>query len=462
MEITLPQYVTTALQTLTDAGFEAYVVGGSVRDLYLNREPKDYDITTDATPEQIQAAFTDNLYNNSFGTVVVRIMDGEGIRHEIEVTPYRKEAEYTDQRHPDKVEFGTTLEEDLQRRDFTMNAMAYDGENLVDPFNGRADCDAKMIRTVGNPDERFSEDALRLLRACRFAAQLDFNIDEETLRSVEAHAGDIANVSWERIRDEILKVVSSDNSFRGFWIMRHTGLLKEIIPELEEGYGVEQNRHHIYTIFTHNLLSLQYCPSDDPLVRMAALLHDIGKTRTKQGEGPDSTFYNHEVESARMAEAIMKRLKFSKKDTERVTHLVRQHMFYYEAGEEMTDAAVRRLVKRIGRENLDDLMAIRIGERMGSGTQKEKPYKLVELERRIRMVEKDPMDTTMLKIDGHDIMELTGLQPGREVGVIMDKLLDDILEDPSLNTRDYLTSRAVDLFKELQPSNKETDKEKRR
>jgi poly(A) polymerase/tRNA nucleotidyltransferase (CCA-adding enzyme) len=445
MNIQLPQFVQTCLAQLTDAGYEAYVVGGSVRDLVIGREPKDYDITTNATPEQIQATFEDTLYNNDFGTVAVRIIQGQE-RYEMEVTPYRADGDYTDGRHPDGVEFGVSLEEDLKRRDFTINAMAYDGRELIDPFGGQNDCQAKIIRTVGKATERFGEDALRLMRATRFAAQLSFTIESDTLAAVKQLSETITQVSWERIRDELMKTVTSDNPYRGVWLMLETGLLEEVLPELCEGVGVTQNKHHIYTVFMHNLLALQYCPSDDPLVKLASLLHDVGKPRTKEGDGINSTYYNHDHVGAQMTRQILKRLKFSKKDIERVSHLVDQHMFYYSRGEQ-TDAAIRRLVKRLGRQNIDDFMAVRVADRMGSGCQKEKPFKLIELERRIREVEKDPMDTTMLKINGNDVMEITGMRPGREVGVLMNKLLDDVLEDPSLNTVEYLSKRVLELAK---------------
>jgi tRNA nucleotidyltransferase/poly(A) polymerase len=445
MTFLLPLWVQSALDQLKSAGFEAFVVGGSVRDLCMGRDPHDFDLTTNATPEQIQATFPDTLYNNNFGTVVVRVIDAEGLRHEIEVTPYRAESTYSDGRHPDAVQFGVSLEEDLKRRDFTINAMAFDGNTIVDPFGGQEDCKRKLIRTVGNPEERFAEDALRLLRATRFAAQLGFAIDPATFAAVQTHAADIKRVSGERIRDELLKTLNAEDPYRGFWLMHTTGLLMQIIPELEEGTGVWQNKHHIYTILTHNLFSMQFCPTDDPIVLFAALLHDVGKPRAKEGDGVDSSFHQHEHIGGQMAYEIAKRLCFSRADCERIAHLVRQHMFYYNTGE-ITDAGVRRLIKRIGRENIDDLMAVRIGDRMGSGVQKEKPFKLVELERRMRELEKDPMDTTMLAIDGNDIMELTGLKPGREVGLIMKALLEDVLEDPSLNTKEYLTQRTKEIL----------------
>lgn len=442
MKIHMPAFAMAALDQLHAAGFDAYLVGGCVRDTLIGREPHDFDITTNATPEQIQTVFGDTLYNNNFGTVVVRMYDDHDMRHEIEVTPYRVESIYSDQRHPDAVVFGVSLEEDLRRRDFTVNALATDGKTIIDLFGGRADCRKKIIRTVGEPRDRFSEDALRLLRAPRFAAQLGFSLDPETLNAITRQTSDIRRVSSERVRDELLKTVLSDDAFRGFWIMHTSGLMREILPELEEGVGVSQNKHHIYTIFMHNMMSMQYCPSDDPLVRFAALLHDVGKPRTKEGNGADASFHQHEHVGGQMTWDIMRRLKFSRSDSERVAHLVRNHMFYY-AQDEVSDAGIRRLLKRIGREHLDDLMAIRIGDRMGSGCQKEKPFKLVELERRIRMVEKDPMDVTMLAVNGNEVMHMTGLKPGREVGVILNTLLEEVLEDPSLNNRVYLEQRVM-------------------
>jgi tRNA nucleotidyltransferase (CCA-adding enzyme) len=469
MTYPLPQFVQSALTQLHSAGFEAFVVGGSVRDILLGREPKDFDITTNATPEQIQATFSDTLYNNNFGTVAVRITapdpeTGEEKRYEVEITPYRAEAEYSDGRHPDSVTFGVSLEEDLQRRDFTINAMAFDGERIIDLFGGQEDLQRKLIRTVGNPKERFTEDALRMMRAPRFAAQLDFQIEPATFAAITELKNDLPKISYERIRDELMKMIASDDAYRGVWLLYETGLLQHIIPELLEGVQCAQNKHHIYSVFMHNLQALQYAPSDDPLVRLAALLLDVGKPRTKEGEYPEATFHNHEHVGADMARDIMQRLKFSKRDIERVEHLVRNHMFFYSIGE-VTDAGVRRLVKRLGKQNIDDFMAVRVGDRMGSGCQKEKPFKLLELERRMHEVEQDPMDTTMLKIDGHDVMRLTGMKPGREIGELMNKLLEDILDDPSLNTTEYCEKRLLELYaagaKESGGDNESSDKNTR-
>lgn len=439
MLIKLPEKIEFTLNQLKAAGFEGFIVGGCLRDLLLKREPKDWDATTNALPKEIEKTFINSYYNNNFGTVVAQI-EGE----EIEITTYRADAKYTDKRHPDKIEFGVSLEEDLKRRDFTINAMAYDGNKIIDLFEGKKDLAQRTIRAVGDAEERFGEDALRMLRAIRFACQLNFQIEEKTWEAIEKHAKNIKYVSGERVREELLKILDSDDPYKGFWLLQTCGLLKIIIPELETCVNVGQNKHHVYTVFFHSLLSMQFCPSDDPLVKFAALLHDIGKPATKKGEGKDSTFYQHEYVSAKMAKKLMRRLKFSNKEVERVTHLIRQHMFYYNIGE-ITDAGVRRIIKRIGIEHLQDLIDLRIGDRLGSDCKKAKPYKLEELERRIQKVKLDPITTSMLAIDGNRIMELLELKPGREVGEILNTLLEEVLEDPSLNTVEYLEKRIFDI-----------------
>lgn len=440
MQIILPEKIQAVLTKLHHAKFEAYVVGGCVRDALLNLTPKDWDITTNALPEEILKIFPGAFYNNAFGTVGV-LIDGETI----EVTTYRGEANYTDHRHPEAVKFGVSLEEDLSRRDFTINALAYDGKKIIDLFKGQEDLKQGIIRAVGDPNIRFKEDALRMLRAIRFSCEHYLNIDSKTWEALLKNRASIKYISGERVRDEILKILNSDDPFKGFWLLHESGLLKIIMPELEAGYGIMQNKHHLYTILFHNLLSMQYCPSEDPLVKLATLLHDLGKPQTKQGRGPEATFHQHEYVSAKLARNILIRLKFSRKDTERVVHLIRQHMFYYNIGE-ITDAGVRRLIKRIGAEHLKDLLDLRIGDRMGSGCLKEKPFKLVELERRIIKVSQDPITTSMLAIDGNDLIKLLELKPGREIGIILNKLLEEVLEDPSLNTREYLEKRAREIY----------------
>lgn len=431
----LPQAVQEVLFKLKGAGFEGFIVGGCLRDLILERAVRDWDVTTNATPTEIQKIFPKSFYANAFGTVTVQ---SDGM--EIEVTTYRSETKYSDKRHPDAVQFGVTLEDDLQRRDFTMNAIASDGAILHDPFQGSKDIQKRLIRAVGNPKERFEEDALRMLRAIRFAAELHMRIESHTWSAILSDVRLIDYLSKERVRDEIMKIVASDDPLCGFWLLMTSGALQRIIPELLKGENVSQNKHHIYTVLFHNLFSMAHCPSDDPLVRLAALLHDVGKPHTKQGEGTEATFYQHEIVGATMTRKIMRRLTFSNAAIERVCHLVRHHMFYYNIGE-ITDAGVRRFIRRVGKENISDLFAVRIGDRMGSGVQKDKPFKLIELEKRIEEVQKDPIDTRMLALDGNDVMRIAKLAPGRTIGILLYTLLEEVLEDPTRNNSEYLEQR---------------------
>ena len=366
----LPEEIKDILHSLQKAGFEAFVVGGCVRDILLKKEPKDWDIATSATPEEIQKIFPKSFYTNKFGTVTILAP----VLKEIEVTTYRTEAEYSDQRHPDKVSFTKRLEDDLSRRDFTINALALilethptpplsgreksvviDGFTIIDPFGGLKDLNAGLIRAVGNPVERFQEDALRLMRAVRFTAQLNFEIEGDTLQAIKAQAVSIQAVSQERIRDELVKIIMSDNPEKAMNLLEYTGLLKEIFPELQEGVGVGQNKHHIFTVFEHCVKSLQFAADYDYSfqVRLAALLHDIGKPRTKRPQGNDYTFYAHEIVGAKMSEKLLKRLRFSAEDIHKISHLVRHHMFYYDIGK-VTEAGMRRMLRRVGPENFDD------------------------------------------------------------------------------------------------------------
>jgi putative nucleotidyltransferase with HDIG domain len=441
--IILPADVQHVLESLRSAGYEAYIVGGCLRDLLLQREPKDWDVTTNALPDQIQSVFQKTFYANQFGTVTVQLPELA-----VEVTTYRADGAYSDFRHPDAVRFGVSLQEDLARRDFTINALAYDGSTIIDYWQGQADLERSVIRAVGDPTTRFREDALRMLRAMRFTGQLGFHIDASTWQALCQHIDLVKHVSVERIRDELIKLVASEDSLKGIWLLHISGLLQRIVPELEAGVGVEQNLHHVYTVFAHNVFALQFCPSDDWRVRLAALLHDVGKPQAKVGTGKHATFYQHEHIGAKQARTIMKRLAFSNDDIVKVTHLIRHHMFYYNIGE-ITDAAVRRLVRRVGVNNMADLMAVRVADRLGSGVYKDKPYKLVELERRIEYVQTDPISTSMLAIDGNNLMEKFKLPPGAKVGVLLHRLLDDVLDDPQRNTVEYLEQRAQELFPEV-------------
>lgn len=445
----IPHTIVKIIKLIEAAGFEAYVVGGPVRDFLLGAEPKDWDLTTNARPEDLQKIFPHSFYNNNFGTVTVITdeAEGSGLRT-VEVTTYRTESAYEDYRHPNVVEFTPSLEKDLSRRDFTVNAMALrlvsGQEEIVDLFGGRNDLAKKLIRAVGRPEERFEEDALRMMRAVRFAVQLGFDIELQTLVAIQKCSELITKISKERVRDELVKMILSPDPARGVELLREAALLKFIIPELEATVGVTQNRHHIYTVYEHLLNSLRACPSEKLEVRLAALLHDVAKPETKAGEGEMATFYNHEYASARVTKQLLRRLKFSNALTDRTVHLVRNHMFYYNT-DEVSEAGVRRLIKRVGPENLDDLMQLRIADRLGSGTPKAKPYKLRHLEYLIEKVSKDPISPKMLKINGGKIMEILGIAPGPKVGAILKVLLAEVIEDPKRNTEEFLNARAAEL-----------------
>lgn len=435
----LPEYIQTILNAFHQAHFEASIVGGCVRDFLRDVEPKDWDITTNALPKDIQALFPKSFYNNNFGTVGITTENGI-----VEVTPYRIEGKYTDKRHPDIIRFGTSLEEDLARRDFTINALSYDGEKIVDYWKGEKDLKKKILRAVGDPRERFTEDALRLMRAIRFASELQFDIEPKTYKAIASLAKNIQYVSKERIRDEFIKLIESDNPLYGMWLLHKTGLQKYIIPELEDTVGVGQNLHHIYSVFFHGILSLQYCPTDDYRIRIAALLHDVGKPHVKRGSGKNSTFHQHEYVGAKMARVILRRLKFSNEDVEKITHLIRHHMFYYSMGE-ITDSGVRRLITRIGKEHMHDALIMRIADRMGSGCEVEVPFKLKELQKRIEKVSKDPITTSMLAINGNDLIQEFKIKPGPRIGLILNSLLEEVLDDPKLNARQYLLKKAGEI-----------------
>ncbi|MBI2096862.1 MAG: HD domain-containing protein [Candidatus Sungbacteria bacterium] len=450
----VPKEIAEIVSTLIKAGYKAYVIGGCVRDLLLGREPKDWDVTTNATPEEIQKIFPDTVYENEFGTVAVKTGSKDLKLTIVEVTTFRKEEKYSDLRHPDKIEFTDSIEEDLARRDFTVNAIALQSANgksqIVDPFNGQEDLKNKIIRAVGDPAKRFNEDALRLMRAVRFAAELGFTIEEKTTAAIKKSANLLAKIAKERIRDEFAKIIMSDGKgpYNGVLKLEELGLLAHIIPEVREGIGVGQNKHHIYTVWEHNLLALDYAASKNhPLeIRLAALLHDVGKPRTKAGEGPDSTFYNHDVVGAKMTRIILGRLKFSSKLIDHVTHLVRYHLFYYNVGE-VTEAGIRRFIRRVGEENIEDLLKVREADRIGSGVPKAFPYKLRHLKFMIEKVRRDPTTPKMLAVKGDDVMKILDVPPGPKIGWILNILLEEVLDDPAHNTKQNLESRIFNLGK---------------
>jgi poly(A) polymerase/tRNA nucleotidyltransferase (CCA-adding enzyme) len=445
----LPKEVKIILDKLEKEGFKAYAVGGCVRDLLLDKKPKDWDVATSAKPEEIQKIFPDSFYKNKFGTVTVKTKSKEASLKEIEITTFRTEEKYTDKRHPDAICFTANESKDLARRDFTINALLMDKkEKLIDLFGGQKDLKEKIIRTVGRPEDRFSEDALRMLRAVRLAAELDFKIETKTFQAIQKNAKWLLAIAKERIRDELIKMIMSDKPDKAIEALREANLLQYVIPELERGVGVSQNRHHIYTIYQHSILSLKFAARKkfNLEVRLAALFHDIAKPQTKRGEGQDATFYNHDQLGAKFAARILKRLRFPKKAIEKVALLVRNHMFVYNV-DEVSEAGVRRLLRRVGPENIQDLINLRIADRLGSGVPKAVPYKLRHLQYLIEKVSQDPISVKMLKIDGNDVMKLLKIKPGPRVGLILEALLAEVLEKPELNTKQKLSQRAKELNK---------------
>ena len=447
----IPSEVQTIVLGLEEQGFEASVVGGCVRDLLIGKEPEDWDVTTNAKPDEIQKIFPASFYENKFFTVTILTESEDPKLKEIEITTYRSDHKYTDRRRPEEVKYAETLEEDLSRRDFTVNAMALRlaplaqgklSDELIDPFNGRKDLEARLIRAVGKAEERFEEDALRMMRASRLATTLDFRIEEETKKAIQKHASLLKEISQERIRDEFIKIIMTARAIEGIELIRELALLQYIVPELEEGYGVGQNKHHIYTVWEHNLFALKYAVEQnwDLNVRLASLLHDVAKPRVKKGEGKDSTFYNHEIVGAKMVSSILERLKFSRKDIEHISKLVRFHLFYYNV-DEVTESSVRRLVRNVGPESMDDLLKVRMADRIGSGVPKAEPYKLRHFKYIIEKVSHDPISPKMLKLSGSDIMEILGITPGPKIGFLLEILLGEVLDDPRYNTQDYLASK---------------------
>lgn len=465
MKFNIPKEVKNIASKLEKEDFEAYLVGGCVRDILLGKEPKDWDVATNAKPEQIQKIFSTfagatedksaTVYENEFGTVGLKTGSEDPKLKIIEITTFRLEGRYTDKRHPDEIKFAKTIEEDLARRDFTINAIALEvrGEklemgNIIDPYRGQEDLKKKIIRAVGNPRERFNEDALRLVRAVRFAAELGFKIEKETEKAIKKEAGLLEMIAKERIRDEFSKIIMADKAKNGIELLEETGLLKFILPELRKGIDVGQNLHHIYSVWEHNLRALDYAVKKNYSleIRLAALFHDVGKPQTKAGEGKYSTFYNHEIVGAKIAAQIMDRLRFSSSIAEHVVHLVRYHLFYYNVGE-VTEAGVRRFLARVGPENVDDLIKIREADRIGSGVPKAVPYKLRHLLFMIDKVKRDPVSAKMLKINGNEIMEILDIKPGPRIGWILSVLLEDVIEDPQNNTKENLESRTKNLGK---------------
>ncbi len=446
----LPAEVRELHGKLIEKGFEAYLVGGCVRDLVLERRPKDWDITTNARPEQIQAIFEDTFYENDFGTVGVVTQSNDPRLKVIEITPFREEGKYSNARHPDEIRWASSLEEDLKRRDFTVNAIAYEPQRgeLIDLHEGQRDLERKVIATVGDPRERFSEDALRMLRAIRLCAELDFALDGETAAAILDKSALLSQISKERVRDELVRILESDRPMQALFVAQKLGVLRYMIPEVEEGLGVAQNQAHSFDVFEHSLRTLQHAADKkwSLIVRIAALLHDVGKPASRRwsDEKKDWTFYGHDVIGGRMAKTILTELRFPKETIQQVSSLVRWHMFFSDP-DKITLSAVRRVITRVGTAHIKDLLNLRVCDRIGTGRPKEHPFRLRKYMSMVDEAMRDPISVSMLKLDGRKLVEI-GEAPGPRIGWVLHALLEEVLDDPSLNTLEYLEKRSRELL----------------
>lgn len=449
LDITIPENVRPAILSVIrkfrNAGFECYLIGGSVRDLILGIDIYDYDFATDARPDEITRLFRKTIPTGiKHGTVSVLV---EG--WQFEITTYRADGKYIDGRHPESVSFSKDLRVDVDRRDFTINGLAYDPESreLIDYVDGVRDIGSRIIRTIGDPVMRFTEDGLRPIRACRFASKLNFVIEEKTLRAIPETLDVVRGVSRERIRDELLKILETEKPSVGIEYLRKTGLLELFLPELAECYNVSQNRYHIYDVYYHSIYSCDAAPPEHPMIRLSALLHDVGKIPTRQpGEDGDFTFYNHEVIGAKMVKKIMKRLKFSNEQIETVNNMILNHMFHYT--DEWTDGAVRRFIRKVGLDNIEDLFTLRMADRKGNGARKGLPAPIERLKKRIgRVIEQEnAFSIRDLNINGTILMEEFGLTPGPIIGVILNHLLEAVLDNPELNEKERLLSLSREIL----------------
>jgi len=455
MHAQVPEEVLAICRRLRGKGYEAHLVGGGVRDMLLGRKPADFDVATDARPEEVRELFGATFAiptGIKHGTVTVLTSSVEH-RH-VEVTTFRGEGVYLDGRRPSSVTYVKSLRDDLARRDFTMNAVAYDpiDDRLTDLFDGQGDLGRRLIRAVGDPLERFGEDGLRPMRAVRQAAQLGFSIEPATHAAIPRSLEVVRKVSAERIRDELLKLLAAPQPSRGIELMRETGLLGEVIPELLEGVGCTQNRFHKHDVYGHTLAVVD-ATDGDSIVRLGALLHDVGKPRARQpreGAPGEYSFFKHEYVGRDMADAICRRLKLPNADRDRVVGMVAHHMFFYKP--EWTDGAVRRFVRDVGGSGaLDALFALRKGDVAGRGFGEDPDREIGELQLRIADVaaEDAALRVTDLKVNGADVMRVLGLAPGREIGQVLERLLERVIDDASLNERERLEALLPQVLADL-------------
>lgn len=438
----IPRDVLSIVDRLRGAGRRSWIVGGCVRDSLLGKSVADWDVATDAKPNELMKIFPRAIPTGlQHGTVTIVA----GGRH-YEVTTLRGEAAYSDGRRPDAVHFVDEIEADLARRDFTINAIAVDplAGKLIDPFGGQRDLESRIIRAVGKAFERFSEDGLRVLRAARFSATLEFELAPETFAAIEPTLDTFRKVSAERVRDEWLKTMKAKRPSRAFDVMRTSGILGVTCPELLEGVGMEQNKWHAFDVWRHGMECMDACVGD-PVLRIAALLHDVGKPRSRafSDKTRDFTFYDHDRIGAEIADPICSRLRFSTDERQRIVALVRHHLFHYD---QWSDAAVRRWVRRVGKERIADLYALNEADIRGKAEVVDAaafvPLALLRAHVEKVLAEGAALSTRDLVIDGRDLMKELSIAPGRIIGEILEALLEDVIAEPSANERATLLEKA--------------------
>ena len=479
-DLTIPQFVSSIGNKLRKAGYEAYLVGGCVRDMLLDKTPNDWDIATNATPGEMLEIFDNARYDNSFGTVRVVSDNKKTSIKEVEITTYRTEDIYSDSRHPDEVKFSSTIHDDLQRRDFTINALALDitnvsrhniisvsQETIIDDYSGVEDLQHSRLQAVGTPNERMQEDPLRIMRGIRFTAELGLLIDDKTEEAMKKNSHRLNDIAVERIRDEFEKIIMSPKPRLGLTLAKDLGALDIFLPELVATEGIEQNQAHEFDLYHHLVNALQATANKGwpKHIRFAALFHDIGKKDTKEWDESreDWSFHNHEVVGARITEHILQQLKFPHNVIDKVVNLVRWHMFFSDT-DEISHSAVRRLIRNVGKENIWDLMKLRRADRIGMGRPKEQPYRLRKYQSMIEEVIRDPVSVKKLAIDGDDVIRVTQEEPGPRIGYILHSLLQDVLENPACNEKDILEQKAKELseldYQELKERGEKGQKEK--
>ena len=452
MQYRIPKEVSIISDGLRQARFEAYLVGGCVRDLIIGLEPKDWDITTNANPERIQTLFPDSFYENEYGTVGVKTGSEDPKLAIVEVTPYRTESKYSDKRRPDAVAFGASLLEDLARRDFTINAIALEDSkgHLIDPYDGQKDIKDKLVRAVGQPSERFNEDSLRMLRAVRLVAELSFGIDGDTATAISKNSEHLGRVSRERVKDELVRILNSSQPMNALVLAQQLGILQYINADLIRGIGVKQNQAHSYDVFGHLMRTMQHAADKNWEfdIRLAGLFHDVSKPETRRWseEKNEWTFHGHEVVGSRVTKKALEDLHFPRETIEKVVKLVRWHMFFSDP-EQITLSAVRRMIKNVGEENIWDLLNLRICDRIGTGRPKEQPFRFRKYKAMVDQALRDPISVAMLKTGGEHIMEKFHVNPGPKIGWTLNALLEEILDDSDKNTEEYLDKRTGELLK---------------